>query len=40
MELGDIEKARSFLGKALVLAVAEGNEDARREIVQLMETLG
>lgn len=40
IELGDIEKARTFLARALVLAVAGGHEDTRREIIQLMESLG
>lgn len=40
IELGQMEKARSFLARALVLAVAGGHEDARREVIQLMESIG
>lgn len=40
IELGEIEKARSYLARALVLAVAGGHEDIRREVIHLMESLG
>lgn len=40
VERGQLDKARSFLARALVLAVAGGHEDARREVIQLMESIG
>lgn len=40
IQLGEMEKARSYLARALVLAVAGGHEDTRREVIQLMESLG
>ncbi len=40
IELGEIEKARTYLARALVLAVAGGHEDTRREVIHLMESLG
>lgn len=38
--VGEVERARGYFVKALVLAVAEGHEQSRTEIIGLMETLG